>query len=153
MCIRVARSRYRMSLSTFPPFPATYKGNLYAYAKRNDKNGRHLLLTVCFYKRKKVEFCVCFDENVDYRTSVRLRSVFVKNLPILLDRWGLLAMLEAHGLRDCGKPCHAYLIYKFLIMQRLPSSKIYPLSVAVGGFSLCSKPMVCVITPTAITRF
>ena len=40
-------------------------------------------LPFVFYKRIKVEFCVCFDENVDYRTSVRLRSVFVKNLPLL----------------------------------------------------------------------
>ena len=66
------------------------------------------MLTVCFYKRKKVEFCVCFDENVVYRTK------------------------------------YAYAPF---------SSKIFPFSVAVGGFSLCSKPMVCVTARSLVTLF
>ena len=45
-----------------------------------------------------------------YYNSVRLRSVFVKNLPLLRCRWGLLALLEAHGLRDYAYGYHAILI-------------------------------------------
>ena len=33
------------------------------------------------------------------------------------------------------------------------SSKIFPFSVAVGGFSLCSKPMVCVTAASLVTLF
>ena len=95
-------------IAKLPPSPSAHKGNLYAYAKRNDKNGRHLLLTVCFYKRKKAEFCVCFDE-----------------------------------------ACTASTQYT----QRLPSSKISPFFAAVGGFSLRSKPMVCVTAVSLVTLF
>ena len=58
-----------------------YSGHLYAYAKRNNKNGRHLLLTVCFYKRKKAEFCVCFDEACTASTQYTQRLPSSKIYP------------------------------------------------------------------------